>query len=303
MGKESKATAYNERFRNTWLAVIFGVIPFLSFGQSIENNSLSDDFEFTLYLLENKLYDDASTLLNRNSILPDSISSLDSLNYLKGWVSYSKKELNDAVSFFDAVSPLSVFYPKSVFFSALSSSHLGDYAQAKSKLISFSDTSFLYKELYAFEMAGIALLERDFSAFDHYSKDFSFQTFYLAQQQKELLSIREAFAKQKKKSMWVAGVSSAIVPGLGKIYTGHLGEGIASFLTVGGFAAITAENWIKAGPANWKTIVFGSLGLIFYIGNIYGSIASVKVYYNEFNQRQVYAILYSIHIPLRTVFN
>ena len=286
------------------LFVVFVTVSFISFAQSTKNQpSLKEDFEFTHYLLENKLYDDATILLNRNIEYPVFFSTLDSLIYLKAWVSYSKKELNKAVLFFDSVSSYSVFYPKSVFFSSLSSSHLGNYNQAKNRLLSFSDTSVLYKELYVFEMAGIALLERDFSSFDKYSKDFSYQNYNLIEYEKELLLIRDNFAKQKKKNKFVAGISSAIIPGMGKIYTGHLGEGIMAFLTVGSFGAVTAENWIKAGATNWKTILFGSLSFIFYMGNIYGSISSVKVYYNEFNQRQDFKILYNIHIPLRSFFN
>ena len=71
---------------------------------------------------------------------------------------------------------------------------------------------------------------------------------------------------------------------------------------VGSFAAITAENWYKRGFTNWKTILFGSIGTIFYIGNIYGSVASVNVYYDEFNEKQNARILYHIHIPLRSIF-
>jgi len=285
------------------LLLLFAKISYVAVGQSDTTVHLKEDFEFTLYLLGNKLYEDASILLNRYTEYSDSPFFLDTLNYLKGWTFYSKKDLTQAVLFFDFVSSSSVFYPKSVFFSALSSSHLGNYTQAKTKLLSFSDTSHLYDELYAFEMAGLALLERDFASFEQYSSGFSFQNFHLAQQQKELLSIRENFAKQKKKSVWVAGISSAIVPGMGKIYTGHTGEGVSAFLTVGTFAAIAIENGIKAGWTNWKTIVFSSLGFVFYVGNIYGSVSSVKMYNEKFNQRQNYAILYSIHIPLRTIFN
>jgi TM2 domain-containing membrane protein YozV len=102
----------------------------------------------------------------------------------------------------------------------------------------------------------------------------------------------------------VAGVASALVPGLGKIYAGNLGEGVASFLLVGAFAALTADSWAKAGtPNNWRTITYGTIGSLLYISNIFGSIASVKVYYQNFEEINREAVMYSIHIPLRELFD
>ena len=90
--------------------------------------------------------------------------------------------------------------------------------------------------------------------------------------------------------------------GLGKVYAGELSEGVAAFLTVGSLAAITAENWAKYGVKDWKTILFGTLGAVFYIGNIYGSYVSGSIHNNDLRNAQDTAILYHIHIPLRSVF-
>ena len=100
----------------------------------------------------------------------------------------------------------------------------------------------------------------------------------------------------------MAAIASAIIPGSGKIYAGKLGEGISAFLLTGVFGAITAEHWVKDGPANWKTIVPGLLGAFLYIGNIYGSYMSVSIYNSNLKDAQDTAVLYNIHIPLRSVF-
>ena len=51
------------------------------------------------------------------------------------------------------------------------------------------------------------------------------------------------------------------------------------------------------------SVILGAIGAVFYVGNIYGSITSVKIYYEDFNNQQNITILYNIHIPLRTIFN
>jgi len=66
--------------------------------------------------------------------------------------------------------------------------------------------------------------------------------------------------------------------------------------------AITYENYRKEGFRNYKTITFGSLLTVFYAANIYGSVYSVKIYREEFNQQLHHAVLFNMHIPIRTVF-
>ena len=109
-------------------------------------------------------------------------------------------------------------------------------------------------------------------------------------------------AERGRRSPWVAGTLSALVPGLGKVYAGNLGEGIAAFLVTGSLIAVTAENWVKEGPTNWKTIAAGLLSTVFYVGNIYGSVATVKVNLRDYNNRNDVQILYDIHIPLRAAY-
>jgi TolA-binding protein len=93
-------------------------------------------------------------------------------------------------------------------------------------------------------------------------------------------NIREAAAQIDRyrelpeKSMVLAGVMSAILPGSGYIYAEHYGDGITAFLINGLFIAgtITAihqENYAVAG-------IVGGVGVPFYLGNIYGSANAAK---------------------------
>lgn len=95
---------------------------------------------------------------------------------------------------------------------------------------------------------------------------------------------------------------SAIVPGLGKIYAGRLGEGVSAFLITTTMGLVAVENYIKDGWKDPKTIIFGSLFSVFYIGNIWGSTLSVKLINDEFNKEVNEQILFNLRVPLRIIF-
>ncbi len=265
----------------------------------------TQDIDFAFYLLEGRKFDEILLLLNQTSLKTDQSGlTADSINYIFGMAHYYRKELEKSAYHLSKVSDSSAFHDKSVFFSALDYAHLGEYPKAQTILESYATTQpdNHYQELLAVELAGLALLRRDFEMFDRHAKNFGFEQYYYTNSENQLANVREALGGYKRKSPFVAGLLSAVVPGAGKIYTGQIGEGIASFLTVGSFAAMTAENWVKDGLSDWKTITFGAICSIFYIGNIYGSVATVKVYRNQFNDKQNNTILLGIHLPVRALF-
>lgn len=272
------------------------------FSLSAQRNALAD-YRFGSYLLGKGLMRDAVTLTHT---LSDDYTpaGLDTMRYLKGWTLYQMQDFGSARGVFSEVGTSSSFYPKSAFFGTICDLESGDFEGAKSRLDSFALSSHAaeFKELLAFERGGIALLEGDHKAYEEQKRSFTYSHFALTDGQHTLDRIAQN--RPKELSPWVAGVASAIVPGLGKIYAGNVGEGVASFLLVGAFAALTADSWAKADtPANWRTITYGTIGSLLYIGNIFGSIASVKVYYKNFEEINRQAVMYSIHIPLRDIFD
>ena len=83
-----------------------------------------------------------------------------------------------------------------------------------------------------------------------------------------------------RRSPTMAGVLSTFVPGLGQTYSGRFSDGLHSLwivgATVGGSAYyIGQDRYEVAAP-------LGIIGLFFFLGNIYGSVQSAKV----FNQNQ-----------------
>jgi|GEM_PF-658622 len=222
---------------------------------------VSADFDFVNYLIDNGMSEDAVVLLQGTDYAPS-----DTLDYLRGWASYATRRLADASRAFDRVPAGSPWYDKSLFFSAASKAYLGDYAGARAQLEAYAGP---YAELRASQLQDLAALQGP-----------------------------DTFAA---KSPLLAAGLSALVPGLGRVYTRQYGAAAESLLVCGGFAAITIENYRHYGPI-WSTILFGTLGSLFYLGNIYGSYLSVEVYNDRMRETQDTAVLLHMHIPLRSAF-
>ena len=261
---------------------------------SAQRSYASKDAAFVDYLIGNNMEKDAVILLSRSRY-----HASDTLQYLRGWANYSAKRLEAAAEAFDKVPQDSPFYDKSLFFNVISNAHLGNYTRSSELLEAYTGP---YKELKCLEQAGIALLEDRPDDFTAAIGGFTFSQYALTESERTLQGIFNDRYFGRSKSPALAAAASAVVPGLGKVYAGELAEGVASFVAVGSLAAITAENWAKHGIKNWKTILFGTLGAVFYIGNIYGSYISVSIHNNDLRNAQDTAILYHIHIPLRSAF-
>lgn len=85
-------------------------------------------------------------------------------------------------------------------------------------------------------------------------------------------------AQLSYKSATLAGLFSSIIPGMGKIYSGRINDGLYSFFVVGLTAWQAYDGFNKDGTDSIKGWIYGTLGTAFYLGNIYGSIVSVKLY-------------------------
>ena len=91
---------------------------------------------------------------------------------------------------------------------------------------------------------------------------------------KEAMTLIDQYPRLPEKSETLAAVMSAILPGSGYIYAGHVEDGITAFIIntlfiAGTITAIHSENYAVAG-------IVGGIGLPFYVGNIYGSANAAK---------------------------
>lgn len=271
-----------------------GRLQHVTGGCQAEFRSIAADYDFALYLIDNDLKRDALRLVSSPCFTPS-----DTLTFLRGWAHYNLKQLPQAREYFQGIPKGSSFYDQSLFYSTAVSAHLGDFSTPVASLTGYDGP---YTELRDLQLSGLALLRDDPAAFKQASQGFGFCDFALQEAEHTLCDIYNSRYVKRAKSPALAAIASAIIPGSGKIYAGKLGEGISAFLLTGVFGAITAEHWVKDGPANWKTIVPGLLGAFLYIGNIYGSYMSVSIYNSNLKDAQDTAVLYNIHIPLRSVF-
>lgn len=273
--------------------------------QSVSPFTIREDMEFARYLMNEEKYEEVVFLLQKTNLNSFQNKDLqDSLFFTKGWAFYHLKALDSSAVFLSKVSQRSSLYAKSQFFAAYSRSYLGQYVQSNQLLesLQLNDDAQL-SELRHLQLSGNALLQNDFQKFEEHSQFFTGNYYQMATEEADLQAIATDLQNFRPKSMLAAGLMSAIVPGSGKFYTGKYGEGMSVLITTGALAAITFENYRKNGIKDLKTIAFGSLFSIFYIGNIYGSVFSVKLYREEFYESYHHHIRFHLHIPLRNVFN
>lgn len=110
----------------------------------------------------------------------------------------------------------------------------------------------------------------------------------------EILAVREkalAYSdyavrgtKLPTRSPFLAGFLSTIVPGTGRLYTGRVGDAITSLMLVGLTGWQAYDGFRRDGISSAKGWTLGTLGTVFYVGNIYGSIISARIYNREITE-------------------
>ena len=108
------------------------------------------------------------------------------------------------------------------------------------------------------------------------------------------------FAEQGKtlprKSPFLAGLMSALIPGTGKIYAQRTTDGLMSLLSVAVTAWQAYEGFHKDGLHSVKGWIYGSLGAFFYFGNIYGSVTAAKIFNEQAEDKFLEQIRVVIHV-------
>ncbi|MHC1706271.1 MAG: hypothetical protein AB9842_01985 [Bacteroidales bacterium] len=269
-----------------------------------------EELIFISHLEGRQNYRDALFLLRGLSQMGLPGALIDSVNYKIGWNYYSMKILDSSSYYLFQVSEKSDLFLKARFFGAYNTLFAGEKGMAKSYFKSIQVPARMQdslelpvKQLISLELAGIALLERDYQAFRSEVSKFTYEYYPLAAEQKNLIRYEGLLQSFKPKSPWLAGIMSAMVPGSGKIYAGKTGEGIAGFLVVACLGLVGWENYNKDGLLDWKTLMSGGIFTIYYTGNILGSAKAAQRHNHAYTQALDNRILFDLHIPLRNIFN
>ncbi len=277
--------------------IVCGLFVFLFCLTASSQNIPNPDFLFIDHLTETNKNREALFLLNQGNEL----TNADTLNYLKGMNYYLLKRPDTAAVYFNQVSETSNFYTRSKFFESLNLSYSKKYTNALGCFTAFTkDTLKKYDQLLDLVNAGNYLLLRNYKSFDSVSHHFLYNDYRYSNEQQRLVDMKKEVVKLKKKSPFIAGALSTVVPGLGKFYAGKKGAGLAAFAANGALAAMVFESYYRTGH-NLKSpqfITFGTLFTFFYVGNIFGSVFSVKQQIRSVNGRINNEILASIHVPI-----
>lgn len=90
------------------------------------------------------------------------------------------------------------------------------------------------------------------------------------------ISILNDIENTKYKSPALSICLSAIVPGMGKVYSGYWNEGLLSLLTVSLFTWQAYRGFNDKGTSSIYGWTYAALSATFYVGNLYGSFKSAK---------------------------
>jgi tetratricopeptide (TPR) repeat protein len=132
-------------------------------------------------------------------------------------------------------------------------------------------------ESYKFKMGELFYRAGYYDSCSNYWNDEKMGLVYLRRGEiKKGMEILDLTTRPDSKSPVLGLTLSAIIPGTGRIYAGRTGDGIFSLLAFS-FSSYLTYKYYKE-DNRLLSGVFGSASIIFYLGNLFGSYTSVKIY-------------------------
>lgn len=110
---------------------------------------------------------------------------------------------------------------------------------------------------------------------------------------KKYAEIFRQMDEARYKSGGLAFGLSAVVPGLGKVYTGNWKDGLISFIFVAGSTIQAIRGYHEYGKRSAFFIVYTGLAATFYAGNLYGSVKAARKYNGKI-RKQIHARIESL---------
>jgi hypothetical protein len=263
-----------------------------------------ESIKFVLYLISSELFEDAQYVLKQmqsNTISEQSLH--DSVSYYIGWIQYFNQDFKNAISTFSTIDSTSEVLKASAFYNAICHVQLDSFESARrilEKIDVRGDDDLFHLKLL--QLRGIALLQRDYQSFDSLSSMVLTPPFLTKTEMEEMTTYGLDMRRYKRKSPWIAGLLSALLPGLGKFYAGYRGIPFGAMYMTIPLGAIAAESLILAGAASFQFIALGALFGVFYVGNIWGSVLSVYAKEKEYYEELDHNIEFDMHTPIRRAF-
>ena len=269
----------------------------------VENKGLSEELAFSSYLVSNDLYDEAELVLLKLEQSEDlSDIERDSINFLLGSLHYYRQEFIEAVTHFKAVNHAGILQLKGDFMRAMCEIEMNQLDSAKHTLESLNlESNSNLKEFKAFMLEGVALLRRDYAGFDSLRNASVYTNYMYRSEHANFEAYYDEMSKYKRKSPFLAGLISAIIPGLGKFYAGYRGLPFGTMFMTIPLAAMAVEGLIIGGLLSPPFLAFGAVFSVFYIGAIWGSVLSGNALEQEIYAQFDHNIRFDMHVPLRRI--
>lgn len=272
--------------------------------QNINQISFNKKVDFLIYLVNSSQITDANHFVIKTiSDTSLTLEQKDTLLFFLGMSNFKLKDYNYSNSLLSQVSEETNLLYKAKFYSVASLIKIKNYDKAINTLtkldVNFSNE---LKNLKNFELAGLYILKENNDQYKLLESSLVSEDSIL---QKEIFFLKNNFSQlnnSSKKSPLKAGLLSAIIPGLGKVYTGNNGQALSAFLRVAALGIMTYDSYLKLGINNPQTIIFGSLFSVFYIGNIWGSTLSVQIMKNEKKNEVNHNIQVGLQVPIDYFF-
>ena len=243
-----------------------------------QDNRFSRDIRFVNYLIDKTMFKEANLSLTTIDTENIAQARIDTLHFYKGLTALYLNDTLNAIKNFNEVSAnCSCFYKALIANSYLQSTRHQYNMSEKMLKIARTSKDTVTCSIANLLLAGNSLLTNNNSLFLAYKKaiDTTNPIINVA-----TINLNKAYQNKnntKRKSIFLSGLLSTIVPGSGKLYAGKPAEALGAFIPIASLGLLAAESYNKAGIKSVSFISFASLFTIFYLGNIWGSMSAVKI--------------------------
>jgi hypothetical protein len=258
------------------------------------------NYSFAEYLVGQKLNIEAKTYLQSQLDSCVNLNQKDSILHQLINIYFSEKNIDSSISYYSQLNKLDI---KDEFQLSFCLIYNKQNEAAKRTLSKIDISNGSIADLKTYFYASVFLLERNYKEYDSCINQIRNKESYLINTPIQNLNIDFARAKKiKYKSPLIAGTLSAILPGLGKVYSQKYFEGLSGFLQNLVLGAIAYENYQMNGLNSARFYTFGSIFGLFYIGNIWGSSLAAARFDLNMNNNINDEIIKNMHLALRNYF-
>lgn len=253
-----------------WLFPVFLVLPLFSSSQHIDTLSSRRKVQFADYLYSSGKYKDALYVLSMIPITEQSDSSF----FLTGMSWFRLQECDSAQAYLKKVNMKS-------FHERINVKALFTYNHCSvllNRLLIVPDSMNRQRDKEILRLQQLASFQKRnmHERFDSLFQKTKCKETDLAAVEFNLYLLRHEQSMVKTKKPYVAAMMSAVIPGSGKVYAGKPYEALNIFIPVVFNYAQAAEGLIIKGFESPRFYIFGSIGTVFYLSNIYGSAKAVS---------------------------